>query len=152
MRVYRLTKKKFSRELSGVGAAKFGNRWNSKGIEMVYTSGSRALAMAELVVHLTLKNLPSGYVMLEIDIPNTIPKHQLKKRELAGNWNSNPPSFYTQQLGNEFIRNMKHCVMEVPSAVVPGDSNFLLNPFHADFKKIKIIQTVEFPFDNRLFC
>ena len=72
MRVFRLSKRKYSKELNGKGAAKSGNRWNSKGTEIIYTAESRALAMAEVAVHLTLATLPSDYVMIEIEIPDNI--------------------------------------------------------------------------------
>ena len=78
MRVFRLSKKKYSKELSGKGASKSGNRWNSKGTEIIYSAESRALAMAEVAVHLTLATLPSDYVMIEIDIPETIADKELK--------------------------------------------------------------------------
>ena len=72
MRVFRLSKRKYSKELNGKGAAKSGNRWNSKGTEIIYTAESRALAMAEVAVHLTLATLPSDYVLIEIEIPDNI--------------------------------------------------------------------------------
>ncbi len=151
MRVFRLSKEKYSRELSGKGAAKFGNRWNSKGTEMIYSAESRALAMAEVAVHLTLATLPSDYVMIEIDIPENIKIKELKIKDLPSNWNSNPPSSNTQKIGDAFVESNDVCVLKVPSAVVQGDYNYLINPYHKQFKQLKIIDVRSFPFDKRIF-
>lgn len=151
MRVFRLSKQKYSNELSGKGAAKFGNRWNSKGVEMIYSAESRALAMAEVAVHLTLATLPSDYVMIEIDIPNTVEVEELEVKKLPNNWNNHPPSSTTQKIGDKFIELNNACVLKVPSAVVQGDCNYLINPYHEQFKQLKIIETVRFPFDKRIF-
>jgi len=151
MRVFRLSRKKYSYDLSGKGAAVFGNRWNSKGIEMLYTAESRALAMAEVIVHLSLASLPDDYMMIEIEIPDSIGVAVLNPQDLDVNWNSNPPRLYTQAFGDKFIYSKNHSVFKVPSAVVKGDFNYLLNPNHQDITKIKIIEVSNFPFDERIF-
>lgn len=151
MRVFRLSRRKYAKELNGRGAAKSENRWNSKGVEMIYTAESRALAMAEVAVHLTLATLPGDYVMIEIEIPDSVKIKELKISELSDNWNINPPGTETQNIGNEFIDSKKECVLKVPSAIVKGDFNFLINPHHKDLKKIKIIKISDFPFDKRIF-
>lgn len=148
MRVFRLSKKKYSKELSGKGASKSGNRWNSKGTEIIYSAESRALAMAEVAVHLTLATLPGDYVMIEIDIPDDIPTKKLELKDLPGNWNNHPPNIGTQKIGDKFIDSNEFCVLEVPSAVVQGDCNYLINPYHKQFKKIKISSIINFPFDK----
>lgn len=151
MRVFRLSKKKYSLEFNGKGAAIFGNRWNSKGTEIIYTSQSRALAMAEVAVHLSLATIPCDFVMLEIEIPDTIKIQNLGKIELPANWNGHPPIQHTQKIGNDFVNFGEHCILKVPSAVVKGDFNFLLNPHHKDIKSIKILEINDFPFDKRIF-
>ena len=151
MLVFRLARLKYSKELSGKGAAKYGNRWNSKGVEMVYTAESRALAMAEVAVHLSLINLPKDFVMLEIEIPEKVKTIALDLGNLGEEWNKHPPVSFSQKLGDQFIESEKHCILKVPSAVVPGDFNYLINAFHPDFKKIIIKKVSKFPFDNRIF-
>jgi len=151
MRVYRLSKRKYANALSGKGAALSGNRWNSKGTEIVYTAESRSLAMAEVVVHLTLATLPSDYVMMEIDVPDTIKIKVLDITKLDFPWNAHPPHKQSQKIGDRFIASMQACVLKVPSVVVQGDFNYLLNPFHSDFKDIKIVNVSDFLFDKRIF-
>ncbi len=151
MRVFRLIRKKYGIELSGKGAALSGNRWNSKGTELVYCADSRALAMAEVAVHLSLAILPKDYVMVEIDIPSYISVAILSKEDLPPNWSSFPHILDTQKIGDAFVAERKSCVLKVPSAVVPGDFNFLINPQHLDFSAIRIVGQEDFPFDSRLF-
>ena len=151
MKVFRLSKRKYAKVLNGKGAAKFGNRWNSKGIEIIYTAESRALAMAEVAVHLSLATLPSDFMMLEIEIPATIKIEELQKNSLKQQWNTHPPVYHTQKIGDNFIEQVKFCVLKVPSAVVQGDFNYLINPHHIDFKSIKISNSTPFPFDERIF-
>lgn len=151
MRIFRLARKKYGTVLSGKGAALMGNRWNSKGTEMIYTADSRALAMAEVAVHLTLATLPSDYVMLEIDLPDNLLFQKINVKELPFNWNTFPHSSKTQYLGDFFVRENKFLALQVPSAVVPGDFNYLLNPFHRDFNQVKIISKNDFPLDTRNF-
>lgn len=151
MIVFRLSKKKYAKDFNGKGAAMFGNRWNSKGIEIIYTAESRALAMAEVAVHLTLATLPSDYVMIEIEIPEKIKFDTVDSKKLNWNWNSFPHKMDTQLIGDQLIHENKWCLLKVPSAVVKGDFNVLINPYHAGFKKIKIVKITPFPFDERLF-
>ena len=150
MKVFRLSRKKYAKTLNGKGAAMFGNRWNSKGVEMIYTAESRALAMAEVAVHLSIAKLPKDYMMLEIEIPKGVSICELKKQPKRG-WNDNPPNSISQEQGDAFIRDGDCCVIKVPSAVVQGDFNYLINPYHKEFRKIKITTAVKFPFDTRIF-
>ena len=151
MRVFRLIRRKYGIKLSGKGAALSGNRWNSKGTELIYCADSRALAMAEVAVHLSLSILPKDYVMVEIEIPSYISMTSLAAVDLPRAWNSFPHLLETQKVGDNFVSDQRNCVLKVPSAVVPGDFNFLINPYHPDFTTVKIIGQEDFPFDQRLF-
>ncbi len=151
MKVFRLTKAKYAGELSGIGAAKFGNRWNSKGIEMIYTAGCRALAVTEILVHLPTGLIPKDMMMLQINIPDDMNMQVLDTKILPQDWHVFPPRVATQQLGDAFVLKNRYTVLKVPSAVVKGDFNYLLNPNHPDFERIKIISQEPFGFDVRLF-
>lgn len=150
MIVFRLTKGKYALDLSGTGASLFGYRWNSKGIKAVYTASSRALAMAEVLVHLPANFLPENYKMLEIAIPDNIKIEEINFSQLKEGWNSFPHQQETKDLGDAFFRAGGACVLKVPSAVVKGDFNYILNPNHRDMKKIKVIEVSDFPFDKRI--
>lgn len=151
MIVYRLSKSKFARELSGKGAERSGGRWNSKGVAVVYTSGSRALCVAEIAVHTGLGIVPDGYEMVTIEIPDKIPLFEVTADQLPKDWKSIPHPGKTQVLGDVLIKENKYPVIKVPSAVVQGDFNYLINPNHKDLQKIKTIKTEKFGFDERMF-
>lgn len=149
MLVYRLSKTKYKDTLSGKGAAFKGGRWNSPGIEIIYTSTSPALAMSEVAVHVTFEMMPKNYWLVEIEIP---PKTELLEiTELPSNWNAFPHVESTRDIGDRFITESKYLACKVPSAVVQKEWNILINPYHDDFKKVKIVNTDPFQLDRRLF-
>lgn len=151
MIVFRLTKKKYSHDLSGKGAEIAGGRWNSKNVAVVYTSESRALCTAEIAVHTQLGIIPKDYELVHILIPDSIQFMEISPDELPLPWNSIPYNSITQNIGNHFIDTKEYPVLKVPSAVIPGDFNYLINPGHPDSREIKIIKTEAFSFDARLF-
>ena len=146
-----MVRKKYPVSLSGKGASLTGARWNSKGTEIIYCAQSRALAMAEVLVHLSLATLPNDFVMVTISIPDTISTEILNLSILKVDWAVFPCTFETPLIGDDFIRRNESCVLQVPSAVVKGDFNYLINPYHQDFGKIEIIAENDFPFDKRIF-
>ncbi len=151
MIVYRLAKSKYILDLSGKGAEKTGGRWNSKGVAVVYTSESRALCMAEIAVHVSLGIVPNHYEIASIQIPGSVNIHEISTHELQIGWKSIPHSGKTQEVGDNLIKENKYLVLKVPSAVVTGDFNYLINPNHKTFDKVKIVKTERFTFDDRLF-
>jgi RES domain-containing protein len=151
MRTYRLAKQNFAVDLSGKGAEISGGRWNSKGVSVVYTSQSRALCLVEIAVHVPVGIVPVNYYMIEIEIPDKIEFYPVSEKNLPADWNSFPHSPFTQKIGDDFIAAYKFLILKVPSAVVQGDFNYLINPRHPDFGLVKVIQTEPFTFDKRLF-
>ena len=150
MKVFRLSREKFATPLSGKGAALKGARWNSVGVELIYTSQNRSLAMAEVAVHFTLATLPIDYVIITIDIPENIAIKVVVEKELPINWMDFPHPVTTQKIGDDFVIENKYCVLKIPSVVTKGDFNLLINPNHKDFKKVKITAMEKFPFDKRI--
>ena len=151
MIVFRLSREEYKDEISGYGASLNGQRWNSKGTEVVYTAQTRALANSEVAVHISLGILPMDYHMVSIEIPNSVKVSELQKSELPSGWDAIPCQPNSQVIGDQFVKENKYAVLKVPSAVVKGEFNFIMNPKHMDFKKIKITNTESFPFDPRYF-
>ncbi|MBE7178997.1 MAG: RES family NAD+ phosphorylase [Mucilaginibacter polytrichastri] len=151
MIVFRLSKAIYSQDLTGHGPEKHGGRWNLKGIPMIYTASSRALAVAEIAVHTPLGIIPADYQLIQIEIPEQIFTDKISIESLPENWAANPPVQVTRLMGTHFIRQNKHAVLQAPSACVQGDFNFLINPLHPDARQISIIKTEDFKFDSRLF-
>ena len=151
MKVFRLSKSKYSFDLSGKGAELAGGRWNSKGRALLYTSQSRALCTAEIAVHTPLGNIPTEYELVEITFPDAIEVKEIKISDLPSNWKSIPHSSATQEIGDKFLSENKFLIFKVPSAVVQGDFNFLINPAHRQFHEVEITLTEAFDFNARLF-
>lgn len=151
MEVFRLSREKFASILSGKGAALKGARWNSIGVELIYTAANRSLAMAEVAVHFTLATLPDYYVIITIFIPDDIALFKLNISDLPKNWNIFPHPASTQSIGDQFVADNRFCVLQIPSVVTFGDFNLLINPNHPEFSKIRIVETIGFPFDKRIF-
>jgi RES domain-containing protein len=151
MEVFRLVREKYSTPFNGKGAALHGARWNSIGVELIYLATNRSLAMAEVAVHFTLATLPADYVMMTIHIPDDIISGNITTGDLPADWNSFPHPVSTQAVGDKFVTSNKFCVLRVPSSVTFGDYNLLVNPNHPEFYRIKIVDHVRFPFDERIF-
>ena len=150
MIVYRLTKSKYARDLSGRGAEIGGGRWNSKGRAMLYTSESRALCTTEIAVHTPLGLLPKDYSLVSLEIPDDL-LCELDCSKLPDEWFIFPHKHETQVIGDNFLLQMKYLTLKVPSAVVRGDFNYLINPNHPEISELKIISFEPFLFDERLF-
>lgn len=151
MEVFRLSREKHANTLSGKGAAIKGARWNSIGVEVIYTASNRSLAMAEVAVHFSLATIPKDYMMATIYIPDDLSIQKIVPADLPLNWNVFPLPASTQSIGDKFIIENQYCLLQVPSAVTKGDYNILINPHHADFGRIKILEVEKFPFDKRIF-
>lgn len=149
MIVYRIGDCRYINDLTGKGAALYGGRWNSRDTYIVYTAQSRALALLEAVVHIG-KVPATGYCMATIDIPDdSIEIMQVKK--LPADWTNNPPPDYLKETGDNFIRAGRHLALQIPSALMPEEHNYLINPAHPAFKKLKIVSVRPITMDERLF-
>jgi len=151
MTFYRLCKQEYINDLSGRGAEINGGRWNNKGNPALYTAASRALAVLEVAVHVPFGILPTNYYMVTIEIAEGLTITKIELPDLPDNWNRNPIVKATQYIGDDFLKDNKHLILQVPSATVSGDYNYIINPRHPDFKTLKIIMTEPFEFDSRLF-
>lgn len=149
MRVYRLSKNKYANDLTGKGAELTGGRWNKIGTKILYTSDSRALCTAEIAVHTPIGIMPTDYYIITIEIPDTVDICKLDKTTLHRDWKSFPHSNKTQEIGEDFVSKKEFLALKVPSAVVQGDYNYLINPMHKDFDKVKIVDKKVFAFDER---
>lgn len=152
MKVFRIEREKYlDTTLQGVGAALTeGYRWNSLNTYLVYTAESRALATLEVSIHLDfLEDLPTDRFYVEIEIPDDIEILELSIDQLPENWDSKPPILETQFIGDDFVSQKNAAVLKVPSAIVPPEFNYLINPNHPDSEKIKVISIQPLQFDNR---
>ncbi len=135
---------------TGVGAWLEGGRWNRKGVHMIYTAGSLALAALEIVVHLPeTAILYSHYVRIPVQFDSG-QVTELALTSLPEDWNGHPPSESTQEIGTSWAIEKKSLVLKVPSSVIPEEYNFLINPLHPDASRLKIGNAEPFKFDFRI--
>ena len=146
---WRIVKEKHAAAaFSGDGAAKFGGRWNSRGIPVVYTSGTKSLAALEILVHL---NPPMffRYVAFRLEFTESLVE-TLAVKNLPTDWRDEPPPPSTQAMGDAWARSARTAVLALPSVIISGEPNYLLNPAHPDFRRITIGKPEQFTFDSRL--
>ena len=134
---------------TGQGARIYGGRWNSQGTAVIYLSEHQSLAALELLVHLTPLPPDDRYLSFRLEWEDKLTEH-FPVKDLPPHWNAEPPDFQTMQIGDEWVRAGKSVALAVPSVLSTSEMNFLLNPKHPAFKKIKISEPVEYRFDSRL--
>ena len=137
------------RAFTGEGSRRYGGRWNSKGFAIVYTSSSLSLAILEVLVHVPIYGILEEYVYfpVEFDQDFVLP---LDMDNLPNNWKNDPPPRAIKQIGDSWVEGRKSVILEVPSTIVPTDKNYLINPAHPDFKKLKTGSPTKLEFDPRL--
>lgn len=151
MKVFRITKKKYSSDISGKGAELFGGRWNPIGTPALYTSQNRALAILELLVHTPKEIVPPNQILLTIEIPKKLESKILLVDKLKDDWDALQTNEWTQNLGLRYFQKSDTLGIIVPSALINLEKNIVLNPSHKDYQQIEIIDQSEFKFDERLF-
>lgn len=135
-------------DLSGIGGLKAAGRWHSRGRPVVYLAESQPGALLEVLVHIEvtrLEDLPSHYTLLKVsgDAPiATCPT-------LAEGWLDNPQ--ITRRVGDDWLASGETCLFRVPSAIIPGVWNIILNPLHREAEMFRIEEMMRVPFDKRLF-
>ncbi|OGA44468.1 MAG: hypothetical protein A3G24_23110 [Betaproteobacteria bacterium RIFCSPLOWO2_12_FULL_62_13] len=147
--VWRLVTARFAgTAFSGEGARLYGGRWNRKGVPLVYTAGSQSLAMLEMLVQ--DEPLRARYVMIPVRIPSGVRVDHLKIADLPRDWRDPAAREQLQTIGTEWAKKRTAAILAVPSAVIPSEINYLLNPLHSDFKRIEIGKPEPFVTDLRL--
>lgn len=151
MELYRIAQEKYAEDLSGNGARLFGGRWNSEGQFALYTSFTRSLALLETLAHTPAKLLQAKtYLLITLFIPDTTLIQSIEAKKLPHGWNDVEISPFTQKTGDQFLIAKKNMALAVPSVLIPEELNYVLNPLHADFKKVKIVNKRRIRFDNRV--
>jgi RES domain-containing protein len=144
--IYRLVRAdRVDEALSGEGARLYGGRWNPPGSAVVYASESRALAVLETFVHLTLEARNMRFVLYAI----TLPSRPRLERHRPGRLPRNIAS--SQDVGRAWLESGASLGLVVSSIIVPQEANYVLNVRHAQFVHVRVGKAVRFSFDERLW-
>ncbi len=147
---WRITKRKHAKTaFSGAGARKYGGRWNGPGVAVVYTAQTQSLAVLEMLVHLDGPDLLQRYVLIGVEVDASLVQ-EVVPSDLPQNWRADPAPATLRTIGDRWIKAASSVLLQVPSTLVPAESNFLINPAHPDFKTLEIGDAITFDFDQRL--
>jgi RES domain-containing protein len=148
MIVYRITGKTHADDLSGVGAALFGGRWNKKGAFVLYTGENIEIALLEAIVHIPPLMVPD-LVLITLEIPdNSITEFEISI--LPKNWADYPAPTILSEMAERWIKEENTIALKVPSCIVQSSHNIILNCKHPDFNKVKCMDQRDFYLDTRL--
>ena len=147
MIVYRLASPNYAKDMSGEGASIYGGRWNPVGIKALYASQNISLCVLEILVRTLKKINPPGYQLITIELPEAN-MASIELSRLKPGWKQHVE--YTQWIGEEFLKEDKSLVMQVPSAIVDKENNFMINPLHKDFNRVKTMSIEPLDLDKRL--
>lgn len=136
---------------TGEGARLYGGRWNHRGIRVVYLSETLALAALEQFVHVGFEGRYMKYACMHVSMPESISMTTVNITELPEGWDETPISSLTMDIGTAWAKGLKTAVLKVPSAIIPVENNYLLNPQHPEFKQITIDEPQLFGFDPRIW-
>lgn len=143
MIVYRCTlEAHVENTLMGEGAARYGGRWNSKGIPVIYTAESRIMAILELVIRQPIDKICSDYRVVPLEIPDSV-----TTPKLPGRWKEDER--ITRKIGDDLLRKGVFLI-QVPSALISNSYNYLINPLSPEIKKVKLLAIEPILMDQRL--
>ena len=147
MIVYRITKAIYASRLVASGGAA---RWNERGQYVIYTAATRALACLENVVHRSGEGLLDVFRVMVIDVPDDLVVETAGPDALPADWFDFHRYDACQRLGGDWLRSGQSAVLRVPSAIIAHEWNYLLNPAHPQFSRIRLLRTEPFLFDPRI--
>jgi RES domain-containing protein len=148
---WRIVKRKFRNvAFTGEGAHRYGGRWNSKGVAVVYVAESQSLAALEMLAHLDSAEVLRYYLAIPVSFDSRLVM-DVDVSSLPKNWKGYPAPRNLRAIGDAWVSSGKHVVLRVPSVIVPSERNFLLNPSHPEYANLVIGEPARFSFDPRLF-
>ena len=150
MEVFRLARYARRHDLSGYGAYLYGGRWNLPGLALLYTAEQRAMALLETLVHLPVEDLPDDMYLMTLDVPDDTSRQIIGPADLPPDWQRLSLPQPTATIGHAWLQAGSSLALQVPSVVMPQERNLLLNPAHAEFIRVRLLDAQPFHFDERL--
>lgn len=148
--MWRLCRKKYV-AFDGEGSRIAGGRWNRRGTAMVYTSATLSLAVLEYFVNLPRAAAPQDLVAVAAEVPADLPTTTVEESGLPRGWRRYPAPEELAEIGTRWAEERATPVLAVPSAVVPHEKNYLLNPAHPLFHRIQVRKPESLSLDSRMW-
>jgi RES domain-containing protein len=131
--------------LDGMGGLRFSARWHTVGRPIVYAADHPASALLEMLVNLDVSLLPDTFQLLKIFVPDDI---TVERSASGGDWLENV--LLSRAAGDHWLADRRSLILQVPSAILPGVFNTLINPLHPEAPRLKIKSSISVPLDKRL--
>jgi RES domain-containing protein len=148
MEVYRLSVSAYA-DLSGAGGLYGAARWHKKGAPILYTASSRSLSALERFVHEDVNTMPK-LTMMTIWVPDNVSLKRLNNNDLPKYWDLLPPSTQSQNVGSQWLLEKETLALQLPSAIIGQEYNYLFNPMHPEASQLKIVDKTDYFYDQRL--
>jgi RES domain-containing protein len=133
----------------GKAAERFGGRWNSPGRRAVYASASKSLAVLEVLVHLDVGRRLPRLVAFTFTVDAALVE-ALAAAQLPRYWRTSRGLLATQRIGDAWLASGGALALAVPSAIVPEELNYVLNPAHPAYARLRFGRSIPFLLDPRL--
>jgi RES domain-containing protein len=147
--LWRITQRKYALDKSCAGAAQYGGRWNPIGAPALYCGTSIAITALEKLVHVGSAPVPP-LVLVAVDIPDDASIYEPGLVELPAGWDALPTSASAQAFGGAWLTRNQELALKIPSAILPEETNTVINPRHPDYPAVKLTVVRPFVFDRRI--
>ncbi|EMY6611151.1 MULTISPECIES: RES family NAD+ phosphorylase [Vibrio] len=148
MEIYRLSHASYA-DLSGKGGLFGSGRWHIQGTLACYTASSRSLAALERLVHESIEDMPK-LNMMTIWVPDDAPILRYTEAQLPKGWDLLPDTGVARTFSASFYSDNEYLLLQIPSAIIRDEYNYVINPLHKDFHRLSIVETKEYYYDSRI--
>lgn len=149
MFLYRIGKTQYANDRDGTGAKLNGGRWNHEGVPCIYCAASRALSLLEYSAHVTLDTIPKSLSFTSFFVPDEL-IHPVKISKLPPGWNRWPHPKPARDFGTKILKEGRYAVVQFPSAIIPEEFIYVINPLHPKMNFIRIVDVRDYRYDTRL--
>ena len=147
--LWRLYREPYGPGLDGIGGTFAEGRWHTRGARVVYFGGSAAIVVLERLAYTDPDLLPDDLRLALFDFPEPVSESRVEEYGgLPADWITDAKA--TQGIGGRWRKRGSSCLLAVPSAILPEESNFVMNPEHADARRLRLVRERRFGFDPRL--
>ena len=148
--VWRIARRRYALDRSGIGARLDGGRWNHPGTAVIYAGRTIAIAALEKLVHVA-GIVPPDLVLVRVELPDDGSTEQPDLADLPRGWDLVPAGPASMRFGTTWVRDGRSLVLYVPSVLVREEQIAVLNPNHPEFAAVKMVIARAFHYDPRMY-